>query len=615
MKRWFGWFLPLMLLASSCLLPSPLGPASTAAPAATDSNVNLQVLGHISGAAITVALRDHYALLGLSYELVVLDLADPAQPQWVAALPIPANDIALAGRYAYVVGRNSFAVVDIGEPAHPVLVNVLALPDTGSVVVTTPDYAYVAICGDLYTIALANPTQPTIVSVNRLAVRITGLATAANELYVVSNDGFQRLEISEPTQPIVLETLVVQGLSYGPLIVDGALYFGNKETLWVKPLASAAAPRAIRPATPLNWIGDIAVVGDIVYLATGWPGLHVWQIGDQAKAIDIGAYPLGGLTKAVVAAGGYLYTIDCDEGLRIFDATNPQALTTVGVFTPLGLSYKLAVSDTFAYVAGGFAGSLHQVALTNPTQVHTIAGHLLRSEINDLVVADDYLYVTVDGGIGVIDLADPATSPVVAFYPFPGAWAITAAGAYLYVSDPDGNLWVLDRTDPTHLTPVVAYPALGYANSMAVDGSVAYLVHKDAGMRLLAIGEQGKFTQVGVYPSPKLIRKIAVVGGYAYLAIGEQGLAVVDVTDPTAPRLVSHYDTPGEASDLAVQWPYLLVADGDRGLRVLDIRDPLHLVEVASHQSCDGAYQVVSANGAIYVMQPLGGLWLLRLMP
>lgn len=627
MKRWLTWFLPLVLLLNGCILPSTAlekptnssisvvtQPGKSMNSASVKPGVQLQVLGHVGGAALTVAIRDHYALLGLSYELVVLDLADPTQPQWVTALPIPATDIALAGRYAYVVGRNSFAVVDVDDPARPLLVNTLALPDTGAAaVVVTAAYAYVAVYGDLYTIALADPTKPVIISVNRLAVRITGMATADNELYLVTDDDFQRLEISNPAQPIVLERLVDSQLTYGPVIADRMLYFGGKTALWVKEVASAAAPRAMALDTTLNWTGDMAVVDGIAYLASGYQGLHVWDITDPTQAVAIGAYPLGGLTKAVVAHGGYLYTIDCDEGLRIFDATNPTDLITVSLFTPLGISYKLAVSDAFAYVAGGFAGGLHQVALTNPMQVHTIAGHLLRSEVHDLALVDDYLFVAVDGSIGIIDLVDPVTPQVVASYPFPNAWAITAVGAYLYVSDPAGNLWLVDRTEPTHLTTVAAYPALGYANSMAVARGLVYIAHKDVGLRLLAMGAQGELTLVGHYPLTRTIHKIAVVNGYAYLAIGKEGLAVVDVTQPTAPRLVSRYDTPGEVRDLAVQWPYLLVADGDGGLRVLDMRDPLHLIEVANYQSCDGAYGVVSANGLIYIMQPLGGLWVLRL--
>ena len=613
MKRWFGWLLPLVLLANSCLLPVALGPASTTAPIATNSGVNLEVLGHVGGAAISLALRDHYALLGLSYELIVLDLANPARPQWVAALPISANDIALAGRYAYVVGRDSFAVVEVGDLTDPVLVNVLALPNTGSVVVVTTDYAYVAVYGDLYTIALANPTKPAIIGVNRLTVRITGMAVAANELYVVTDDDFQRLDISNPTQPIVVEMLADPRLSYGPVIAAGVLYFGNKAALQVRAVAGDVVLRTLALSTTLDWSGDIAIMDGIAYLAGGFQGLHVWDITDPTTAVAIGAYPLNGLAKAVVAQDGYVYTIDCDEGLRIFDAANPTALTAVGAFTPMGLSYNLTVGDAFAYVAGGYAGRLHQVALTNPAQVHTIAGHLLRSEVNDLAIVDNYLYVTVEAGVGVIDLAAPVTPQVVAFYPSPNAWAITAVGAYIYVSDPDGNLGLLDRTEPTQLTMQAAYPALGYANSVAVAGGLVYIAHKDVGLRLLAMGEQGELTVVGRYPLASTIRKIVVVNGYAYLAIGKEGLAVVDVTEPTAPHLVSRYEIPGEARDLAVQWPYLLVAAGAGGLQVLDIRDPLHLVGVARHQSCDGAYQVVSANGLLYVMQPLGGLWVLRL--
>jgi hypothetical protein len=69
------------------------------------------------------------------------------------------------------------------------------------------------------------------------------------------------------------------------------------------------------------------------------------------------------------------------------------------------------------------------------------------------------------------------------------------------------------------------------------------------------------------------------------------------------------------AAPAGEQGPYLLLADGKSRLRVLDLRDPRRPVEVASYTACDGAYEVVSANGVIYVMQPRGGLWLLRLTP
>lgn len=614
MKRWFCWFLPLLLLANSCIV-SPISSQSVAnpPPVAEARGMKLQVLGHINGAAMAVAIRDHYALLGFSYELALLDLVDPTQPQWVTSLPWPSNDVVWVGDYAYVVGRDGLAIVDLRTPTTPVPISTLALPDTASVVAVAHDIAYVAAFGDLYTIALADPQQPTILGVTRLVTRITGLAALGDELYAVTAEGFLRLDVSTPAQPMVLETLADPRLSYGPVIVDGAIYFGGKAALWVKASASAPPQRIPVPTTTVDSILDVAIVDGIVYLASGFQGLHIWDISDPTQAVALGVYPLSGLTKAVVAQGEYLYTIDCDEGLRVFDAANPNALRSVGVFTPLGISYALAVNDAFAYVAAGYIGGLHQLALADPGQAHTIAGHLTRSTVNDLVIADNYLYLAGEAGVGIIDLTTPTAPRPVTHYPIMNAWGLTVAGPALYVSDPDGNVWLLDRTDPAQLTTTAFYPDLGYAGGMAVDGSLAYIAHRAVGMKLLAVDQQGELTLLGHYPVTAVIHKIVVSNGYAYLALGKHGLAVVDVSDPIAPRLVNHYDTPGQVRDLAVQWPYLLVAAGDGGLQVLDMTDPAHLVEVASHQSCDGAYGVVSANGLLYVMQPLGGLWVLRL--
>lgn len=604
-----------VLLANSCVLspaPSPLANGAPVADAAHE--INLQLLGHISGAATDMALTDHYALLGFSYEVVVLDLADLTQPQWVTSLPLPTTAIAVAEPYAYVAGRNGFAVVDLHEPTTPVVISTLALPETAAVVAVTANVAYVAVFGDLYAIDLTNPQQPTVLSVTRLARRISGMAALAQELYAVTDEGFLRLDVSNPVQPIVLETLLEAHLSYGPVIANGALYFGNKQRLWVKAPGTAVAPRAIVLDLAVDAILDVAVVDNVAYLASSFQGLRVWDLDAPATAVEIGAYPLSGLTKVVIAQAGYVYTLDCDEGLRIFDAADPSRLLAIGTFTPLGISYALAVNDAFAYIAAGFNGGLHQLVFTNPAQVHTIDTHLTQIEVNDLAIADDYLYLVGESSVGVIDLTTPSAPQFVALYPLMSAWGIAAAGALLYVSDYSGNVWLLDRTDPVRLAPTAYYPDLGYVSGMAVDGQMAYIPHRTDGMRLLAIDQQGELTLVGRYAST-LIHKIVVAHGYAYLALGTQGIAVVDVTDPTASHLVSRHDTPGAARDLSVQWPYLLVADSIGGLRVLDLTTVTQLVEVASYVSCDGASQVASANGLFYVTQPLGGLWLFTLTP
>lgn len=200
--------------------------------------------------------------------------------------------------------------------------------------------------------------------------------TFDNALYVVSNQGFHWLDIADPAQPHVVALLENNRLRYGPVIADGYLYFGGQTGFWIKDLSSTTAPRLIIPDTALDAILDLAVVDGVAYLASGFQGLHVWDITGPT-AVEIGVYPIDGLTKVVGFPTMIMFTINCDEGLRIFDATPPSDLTTVGNFTPLGMTYQLAVNGAFAYIVSGFNNGLHQLAITNPAQMHTVDTHLI----------------------------------------------------------------------------------------------------------------------------------------------------------------------------------------------------------------------------------------------
>ena len=112
--------------------------------------------------------------------------------------------------------------------------------------------------------------------------------------------------MANPIQPVVLEWVKSDRLTYGPVIADGDVYFGDQATLWVKDISFAEAPRAAVSGMVFDWIGDVAVVNGIVYLASGFRGLSVWKITDPMKATEIGSYPTTGLTKAVVADANYV---------------------------------------------------------------------------------------------------------------------------------------------------------------------------------------------------------------------------------------------------------------------------------------------------------------------
>ena len=609
LKRTVFGLLLVCLFASAC---QPIGISAGSA----GQHPSLYLRGHVSGAALAVAVQGNYAYLGFSYELVVLDIADRSHPQWVTALPLPATDIALAGHYAYVVGRDGFTVVDIAEPTHPQLLGHLTSAATGASVVVTESDVYFVEDHRLHQVDITDPMQPQIKHTLSLPLPIEQLAVADGYLYLSGYDGVHVLAIAKQTLPSEVCFIETGAYTSGVAVANGHAFFVSREVLQVVDMMNPEACHSSHQIAFLGMVVDLRVVDNIAYLVNGSRGLRVWDLADPQTSVEIGAYPAH-LALSLVVQDGYLYVVDCNEGLQIFAIADPAHLQLVGVFTPLGAADKLVVSSTYAYVAAGFPSHLHQIAVVDPAQMHTIRRHLITDQVYGLALAGETLYLTVDGGLQSIDLAAPDEPKTLARYSLSDPtiqklWHVAVNQNYAYLGDNAGNVWLVNLAEPTRVIDLTTYRALGNVAAMALTATFAYLPYQGAGVRILKVAANGQLTQVGLYTTPETIYKIAVAQGYAYLA-GPQGLSIVDVHDPTIPLLVGHYALPDVAYDVAIVGNYALVAAGGAGLVVLDVATPAQLVVVATYGTLDYARQVVSANGLIYVADRLGGLSILAL--
>jgi len=125
--------LHLCLLLATVLLALPawhgissLGMSVTAMAArpyapATDGE-NVEFVGHIGGSTYAVAVRGDYAYIGEGPRLTILDVSDPASPIVVgktAPLPDVVWDVYMAGGYAYVADDwTGLRVIYVSDPAH-----------------------------------------------------------------------------------------------------------------------------------------------------------------------------------------------------------------------------------------------------------------------------------------------------------------------------------------------------------------------------------------------------------------------------------------------------------------------------------------------------------------
>ncbi|MEZ4658222.1 MAG: hypothetical protein R2911_11675 [Caldilineaceae bacterium] len=593
----------MAVLSGGCLPRQPMEGAVRSAPAPV-----LEPAAHVGGAAVSIAVRGDYAYLGLSHELIVLDMADRARPRQIATLPTPATEIELINRYAYVVGRDGLHIIDIAEPSAPHMLGQWRAERTLADIVVVGDFAYIVSYSDFYVLAVADPHMPQLVSHGRFDVRFEGIAAAHGYIYAISQRGFHTFDVTVPTRPRQVGFVATESIPSGSISMPDDAYFGGEYLLQRIDLSSPMAPRRASALPMPGWVGDAVIADGIAYLATGSTGLQIWDLHDEQMPVQLTAYHTEGLATALAVDNGYIYLVDCDAGLQIFAAADPAHVQKVGDFTTLGIAYALAANDSVAYVAGGFNGGLHRVDVDQAAGQASISAHLPGDDIHDVKLADNLLYLIDGNALKIFDVTGGAPPQQIGAYDLKGENALKVNGHLAYLSNNQGDVSVLNVSNPAEVKPVTTYQKLGFVNAMSIDHNYVYIAHRDTGMHILVGAKEGMLTQVGQYAVGENVNKVAVQDAYAYLALGSKGLQVVDISNPAQPRWITDFSVAGPAKDLVIGGRYAHVAADAAGVQVLDILDPRAPASAALYPTFDCATGVAMTAAHLYVVDGFGGL-------
>jgi hypothetical protein len=303
------------------------------------------------------------------------------------------------------------------------------------------------------------------------------------------------------------------------------------------------------------------------------------------------AYNHGGDVLDVQLRGEYLYAAMGTGGFRAFDVANidvkdvSERLISAPV-SPLGQRF---------YVKTRYA-----TAVASPS---TLALDPLRKQIVEneeqaiapiyafLYVTDKYEGLVVIGdpkkGVGTLLDGDPRNNflrRAVTFNPdgkLKGARRITIAGTYAYILC-DGGLVVVDLADPLHpsITAEIGSDQLLEPRGIAIQFRYAFVVDRD-GLKVFDVTHLDKPRRVGSTVALQDARNIYVARTYAYISAGVNGIAIVDVEQPEKPGAPQFFNANGamnDVNDLKIGMvsasQFAFVADGKNGMRVLQLFSP-----------------------------------------
>jgi hypothetical protein len=276
----------------------------------------------------------------------------------------------------------------------------------------------------------------------------------------------------------------------------------------------------------------------------------------------------------------------------------------------------------FLYVAGK-EGGLRVYSLDNLDQPQLVASLPVTEwenlDVMNLSQDGENLYLALgnhfsqnqQGGMAIIDMADPTEPMVTDYWVFPelygGAGIVQVAGNFAYLGAMKHGLVILDVSDKSDITfvslfqPDIYYPDPNpdpdkfNARGLTVRDHKVYLCYDAGGLRIIDVQDPTQPEEIGRYANPALNGKpraynnIVLDDDLAYIATDCNGMEILNIADPDNITLISwwnpwHCDdnplnwffSPGHANEIFLNrdchWVFLSTGKSD--MYVVDVSNP-----------------------------------------
>lgn len=316
----------------------------------------------------------------------------------------------------------------------------------------------------------------------------------------------------------------------GDGVPDGAEVKAGADPSDGVPVRTGVIDSADTPGTAV----DVSALNHLVAVADSAAGVAIFDIRGL-KPILAAQVDTPGNAQRVAWSGNLVAVADGAAGLAVIDAGNPAA-ARLAVQAPIGNATAVAAAAGLAWV-GLQSGRVVLVDMATGTSLRSAT---LGEAVQDLVLANDYLYVLTAGNLHVVDITD-------------------------------GTLEPLRR---------VASPVVSTPNSrLSVGGGVAYAVHgkgfntfdlsDPADPKRLAAGNTTQFGWEHIVPNGSGLGMAAV--GSAFAFDRPRVFSLYDLSDPKqTDRFVAAYPHPGHARAVALFNGVAYGAAHDAGLQVIN---------------------------------------------
>ncbi|GAB4278359.1 MAG: hypothetical protein Kow0056_10570 [Coriobacteriia bacterium] len=419
--------------------------------------------------------------------------------------------------------------------------------------------------------------------------------------------GLMSVDISDPTNLTQLDTLNTSGVTFRVDVAGDVAYIADSGGgVVVADVTDPSSMVQLASVPTSEQVRDVEAAGDYLYVAEHYDGLAILDISDPTSPTLVGRYPQSGSHRywALDVEGDIVYVVGGIAGwIRAIDVSDPTSPSQLGYLPIPGASWvrDVKVVGDRAYLASGVSGWV-VVDVSDPSNMSVLETHAVDDYAETLDFSGGYLWVPDDSdGFDVWEVAEPGEFAAGNAYDTPGsAKASDAQGNTLYVAD-QTSVVALDVSEPGTPTLLGSFPTTATAVAIDIEGDYAYVGDLDGELTVLDVSDPSAMGLIS-YTTHGLadIRDIDVRGDKAYVAAGSSGIVVLDVTDPSSPSVAGSDDPPGvSAFSVEVAGDYAYVGAWTSGALVWDVSDQTSLSVVATMTTADMSVMDVSVCGDV----------------
>ncbi|MGC9395918.1 MAG: LVIVD repeat-containing protein [Anaerolineae bacterium] len=423
----------------------------------------------------------------------------------------------------------------------------------------------------------SNSDLPIVEFVSSFGGVINAIAISDTTVYVGEGASLVVLDVSNPLQPSRRSQLPLPDLVGNIQVVGNIVYVANRYSgLQIVDVADPANPTLLGNYDTPGVAIEVLVANERAYIADGDSGVQIVDVSDVTTPQWIGAYKINGSAYTVQLVNDVLYLGDPNQGLFILDVGDPATPVLVN-HLPQMIILDIQVSGGFVYLAGQ---GLRIFEMSNPISPTLVCDYYHGVEsATGVQVNEGLAYVITYGTLTVIDVSEPSSPIELDSVTVSSPTDLAIDKNFVYVAEYKGNVRIIDVSESTAILPSGQYSTLGGASAIQVVGNIAYLSDHQ-GLHIVDIADPAHPIHVTRAEDSRGASDLAVKEEFVYLGTNTQGMQIFDVSTPLSPTFVGSYPRNVTEIELRDDLAYIV---GNGSLEILDISDPLSPTLLGSH--------------------------------